>query len=93
MQHVLHSEQDWLGLVEYLAAPYDPKADSPRSKPWAYKRYRQRGIGTPWTDEFANIVIEFGNETWHNGHFEDWLGFSTARSGQAARNMACSART
>ena len=77
LQHVLHSEQDWLGLVEYLAAPYDPERDNPRSKPWAYKRYRQRGVGTPWTDEFADIIIEFGNETWHNGHFEDWLGFHT----------------
>jgi hypothetical protein len=74
---VLHSEQDWLGLVEYLAAPYDPKTDSPQSKPWAWKRYQQRGVGTSWTDEFAEIVIEFGNETWHNGHFEDWLGFHT----------------
>jgi hypothetical protein len=77
LQHVLHSEQDWLGLIEYLAAPYDPKQDTPQSKPWAYKRYRQRGMGTPWTDEFASIIIEFGNETWHNGHFEDWLGFHT----------------
>jgi hypothetical protein len=77
IQHVLHSEQDWLGLVEYLAAPYDPKTDSPKTKPWAAKRYQQRGVGTPWTDDFAEIVIEFGNETWHNGHFDDWLGFHT----------------
>ena len=77
LQHVLHSEQDWLDLIEYLAAPYDPKPDTPQSKPWAYKRYQQRGVGTPWTDEFASIIIEFGNETWHNGHFEDWLGFHT----------------
>lgn len=77
IQHILHSEQDWLGLVEYLAAPYDPKVDSPRSKPWAYKRCQQRGVCTPWTDEFANIVIEFGNETWHNGYYDDWLGFHT----------------
>ncbi len=75
LQHVLHSEQDWLNLVEYLGAPYDPKLDMPQSKPWAYKRCQQRGVGTPWTDEFNSILIEFGNETWHNGHFEDWLGF------------------
>jgi hypothetical protein len=77
LQHVLHSEQDWLDLIEYLAAPYDLKLDTPQSKPWAYRRYQQRGVGTPWTDEFASIIIEFGNETWHNGHFEDWLGFHT----------------
>lgn len=77
LQHVLHSEEDWQGLIEYLAAPYDPKTDSPDKKPWAYKRYLQRGVGTPWTDEFANIVIEFGNETWHNGVFPDWIGFRT----------------
>ena len=77
LQHVLHSEEDWLGLIEYLAAPYDPATDTPQSKPWAYKRYQQRGVGTPWTDEFTGIIIEFGNETWHNGVFADWLGFAT----------------
>jgi hypothetical protein len=77
LQHILHSEEDWLGFIEYLAAPYDPKADTPASKPWAYRRYRQRGVGTPWTDEFACILVEFGNETWHNGIFADWIGFST----------------
>lgn len=76
MQHILHSEADWLHFVEYMAAPYDPKVDSPRSKPWAWRRYQQRGVGTPWTDEFAEILVEFGNETWHNGHFADWLGFN-----------------
>ncbi len=77
MQHILHSEEDWLGFLEYLAAPYDPKTDSPKSKPWAWRRYQQRGTGTPWTDEFESITVEFGNETWHNGVFDDWLGFST----------------
>ena len=77
LQHILHTEADWLAFVEYLAAPYDPKTDTPQAKPWAYRRYQQRGTGTPWTDEFAEIVVEFGNETWHNGVFDDWLGFST----------------
>ncbi|MCX7045382.1 MAG: hypothetical protein NTX50_07870, partial [Candidatus Sumerlaeota bacterium] len=77
MQHILHSEEDWLNFIEYLAAPYDPKTDTPQSKPWAYRRYQQRGVGTPWTDEFASIILEFGNETWHNGVFDDWLGFRT----------------
>jgi len=76
LQHVLHSEQDWLNFVEYLAAPYDPKVDTPQAKPWAFRRFQQRGTGTPWTDEFPYIIVEFGNETWHNGVFDDWLGFS-----------------
>jgi len=77
LQHILHSEQDWKNLVEYLAAPYDPKKDSPKEKPWAYLRTQQRGgVLTPWTDEFSCITIDLGNETWHNGAIEDWLGFS-----------------
>ena len=75
LQHVLHDERDWLNFVEYLAAPYDPKTDTPQSKPWAHRRWQQRGVATPWTDEFTEILVEFGNETWHNGHFADWLGF------------------
>jgi hypothetical protein len=75
LQHVCHTEDDWLGLIEYLAAPYDPAQDKPEAKPWACKRYLQRGHGRPWTDDFTEIIIEFGNETWHNGVFEDWLGF------------------
>jgi len=77
IQHILHTEDEWLALVEYLAAPYDPRTDTPAAKPWAYRRYQQRGIGTPWIDEFWQLVVEFGNETWHNGVFDDWLGFST----------------
>ena len=76
IQHVLHSEQDWLNFVEYLGAPYDPAKDSPQSKPWAFQRCQQRGNFRPWTDEFAEIIVEFGNETWHNGVFPDWLGFA-----------------
>ena len=76
LQHLLHSEQDWLNFIEYLAAPYDPQRDTPQSKPWAFRRSQQRGVGTPWTDEFAEILVEFGNETWHNGLFADWLGFN-----------------
>lgn len=61
-------EADWKALVEYLGVPYDPKKDTPESKPYAYRRYRFRGEnGRPWTDEFREILIEYGNETWHNG--------------------------
>lgn len=77
LQHLVHSEEDWLALIEYLAAPFDPQHDTPQSKPWAALRVQQRGVTTPWTDEFAEIILEFGNETWHNGLFGDWLGFRT----------------
>jgi hypothetical protein len=61
-------ESDWQAIVEYLGVPYDPDRDAPASKPYAYRRYVYRGgNGTPWTDEFREIVVEYGNETWHNG--------------------------
>jgi hypothetical protein len=63
-----YTEDEWKALVEFLGVPYDPAADTPASKPCAYQRYRHRdGNGTPWTDEFREIVIELGNETWHQG--------------------------
>jgi len=64
------SPQEWLGFVEYLAAPYDPSLDSPKTKPWAYKRYAQ-GQSRPWVDEFEKIFFELGNETW-NRIFSPW---------------------
>ena len=36
----------------------------------------QRGVGTPWTEEFTAITVELGNETWHNGVFPDWIGLN-----------------
>lgn len=62
--------EEWLGLLEYLAAPYDPKLDTPVRKPWAWKRYRQ-GHPTPWTNDFRTLRLEIGNETW-NGIFRPW---------------------
>jgi hypothetical protein len=64
---VYFTEQEWLDLIEYLAAPYDPGKDTPTSKPYAWRRTQQRGINTPWVDEFDGMIIEFGNESWHNG--------------------------
>ena len=64
------SPHEWLGLVEYLAAPYDPVRDSPKTKPWAYKRFAQ-GQAKPWTDEFEKIYFEISNETW-NSMFQPW---------------------
>lgn len=65
------SPQEWLGFVEYMAAPYDPKVDTPASKPWAYKRYRQ-GQARPWVEEFDQIYFELSNETW-NRIFQPWI--------------------
>lgn len=62
--------QEWLDFVEYIAAPYDPAIDTPKSKPWAYKRYAQ-GQVRPWVEEFDQILLELGNETW-NGLFRPW---------------------
>ena len=64
------SEEEWKGLVEYLAAPYDPAKDTPKTKPWAYKRYSM-GQEKPWTDEFSKFLFEVSNETW-NPMFSPW---------------------
>jgi hypothetical protein len=61
-------ESDWIALIEYLGVPYDPNQDTPETKPYAYRRHRFRGKGDrPWTDDFREIIVEYGNETWHNG--------------------------
>ncbi len=63
-----YTEDEWKALVEYLGVPYDPSTDTPASKPYAYLRYKYRNNnGTPWTEEFREILVEYGNETWHNG--------------------------
>ncbi|HLP07292.1 MAG TPA: fibronectin type III domain-containing protein, partial [Opitutaceae bacterium] len=74
-------EDEWLALVEYLGATINPANPADvAAKPWAYLRYRQRGVTTPWTDEFTRIYFEFANETWHNGAVSDeWFGWG--RSG------------
>lgn len=65
------SPAEWLGLVEYLAAPYDPAVDTPTTKPWAFRRYQQ-GQAQPWTNEFQRWKFEIGNETWNN-LFAPWV--------------------
>jgi hypothetical protein len=58
---------EWhVGLVEYLAAPYDPAVDTPEAKPWAAKRHTQ-GRTTPWSAAFDRIYLEIGLEVWNNG--------------------------
>jgi hypothetical protein len=64
------SPAEWLGLAEYLAAPYDPAVDTAQTKPWAYKRYQQ-GQAAPWAGEFGKIQLELSNETW-NPLFQPW---------------------
>ncbi len=65
------SPEEWLALVEYLAAPYEPGTDTPQSKPWAYRRVRQ-GRPEPWVEEFDEIWLELSNETW-NWLFTPWV--------------------
>ncbi|MBB93465.1 MAG: hypothetical protein CML68_02505 [Rhodobacteraceae bacterium] len=62
--------EEWLGLVEFLAAPFGP-GDDPATKPWAAKRASQ-GQVAPYTDLFDHIRFEIGNETW-NRLFRPWV--------------------
>lgn len=65
------SAEEWLGLAEYLAAPFDPAKDDPAKLPWAAKRVAQGDL-EPWTDRFDTIYFEIGNETW-NALFAPWI--------------------
>lgn len=58
------SEEEWLGLVEYLAAPAG-------AGPWADRRAAQ-GHVAPWADVFGHIQFEISNETW-NRLFHPWV--------------------
>jgi hypothetical protein len=62
-----YTEDEWAAIVEYLGVPFEEGVDSQKSKPYAYMRFRQRGHGRPWTEDFREIILEYGNETWHNG--------------------------
>lgn len=57
-------EDEWLGLVEYIAAPYDPAVDTPEEKPWAARRYAH-GQAAPYHTVFDRILFEFSNEVWN----------------------------
>lgn len=72
------SAEEWLGLAEYLAAPFDPATDDPQARPWAARRVAQ-GQAAPWTDVFDRIYFEIGNETW-NSLFAPWI-FPTMTDG------------
>ncbi len=72
---LFYNEQEWQDLIEYLAVPYDPATDTPESKPYAHRRFTQRGHGNPWTDTFRKFIIEMGNENWHNRKMQEFTGF------------------
>ena len=55
-----HSEEEWHGLIDYLAGP--------GTNPYDAKRVNQ-GRAEPWSDAFERIYLEVGNETW-NPQFE-----------------------
>ncbi|HEV7300339.1 MAG TPA: hypothetical protein VGN72_13310 [Tepidisphaeraceae bacterium] len=74
MTQITHTEDEYRQLIEYLCAPYDAAQDTPQAKPFAFKRFQQRGHGRPWTSDFREIIIEFGNENWHNRAMDDWIG-------------------
>jgi hypothetical protein len=65
------TRDEWLGLVEYLAAPFEPGVHDPAERPWAALRARQ-GRAAPWTDAFDALWFEIGNETW-NRLFAPWI--------------------
>ncbi|MDO5631051.1 MAG: hypothetical protein Q4G22_04360 [Paracoccus sp. (in: a-proteobacteria)] len=75
------NDEEWRGLIEYLAAPFDPATDDPADKPWAALRAAQ-GRAAPWTDQFDRIYFEVGNETW-NPIFRPWVfrGMTDAATG------------
>lgn len=79
------TKEEWLGLVEYLAATYDPEIDTPQTKPWAWKRYRL-GRKLPWIDSFDKIYFEIGNETW-NHLFRPWV-FPTMKDSETGEDYS-----
>jgi hypothetical protein len=79
------SPEEWLGLVEYLAAPFDPQVDSAANKPWAAKRVAQ-GRRAPWIDDLGGLTFEVGNETW-NRLFAPWT-FVAMRDAGTGRKLS-----
>ncbi|MEM9475611.1 MAG: carbohydrate binding domain-containing protein [Pseudomonadota bacterium] len=79
------SAEEWQGLVEYLAAPFDPAVHSVEDRPWAAKRHAQ-GQSAPWIDAFDTLYFEVGNETW-NGLFRPWV-FGGMRDAGTGREIS-----
>ena len=72
--HPSFDEREWLNLVEYLAGPPD--------SPYGGRR-AAHGQVQPWTDEFSQLRIEYGNETW-NPLFQPWTFDNGTQYGQFA---------
>lgn len=79
------SPGEWLGLIEYLAAPYVPGQDTPGTKPWAHKRVLQ-GQVAPWSTEFDRLYLELSNETW-NRLFRPWI-FEPMQDARTGKNYS-----
>ena len=75
-------EDEWLAFIEYLAGPAD--------SPWGARRAAQ-GHPRPFTDTFAKVRIEYGNESW-NHLFAPWDDDAT-RYGQMAEHFFAVARS
>jgi hypothetical protein len=70
------SEAEWLGLIEYLAAP--------ANTPYGAKRAAQ-GHPAAYTSTLPKIYLELGNETW-NPTFAPWVfDFNGERMGKFAQ--------
>ncbi len=72
--HPSFDEGEWLNLMEYLAGPPD--------SPYGARRAAD-GQVCPWTDEFSELRIEYGNETW-NALFQPWTFDNGTEYGQFA---------
>ena len=68
-------EAEWRGLIEYLSGP--------PTSPYGARR-AAGGQARPWTDEFARIRIEYGNEVWFTTPGHDWYIASGTQYGQFA---------
>ena len=80
--HLSFDEGEWRNLIEYLAGP-------PQS-PYGALRV-VAGQHRPWTEEFARIRVECGNETW-NPFFRPWNFESGTQYGQFAEYFFSQAR-
>lgn len=58
--HPCFNPSEWSGLIDFLAGD--------ASTPYGAKRIAQRGMATPWTDDFPHLLLEWGNETWSSGN-------------------------
>ena len=71
-------EAEWRNLIEYLAGP--------PTSPYGARR-AARGQTRPWTQEFARIRIEYGNETWNAVPGLPWTFEGGTHYGQFAEHF------